>query len=153
MDQAVRPAKGAVYSFLYNHWWPDGYEPEEEIQKDRHVEVEGIIELAENFPSIVKGVKVAVTPPIRRKYGLEPVVRGREAARAAGLRLMLHIGDIGAPSLEATPSRVTAEAPHDLEVLLAMGDLNLPRSDIQPVCHHLFSGRIDDVEYLLIIVE
>ena len=110
VDQAVRPAKGAVYCFLYNHRWPDGYEPEEEIHKDRHIEVDGLIELAEKFPSIVKGVKVAVTPPIRRKYGLEPLRRGREAARAAGIRLMLHIGDISAPSLEATPPEVTAEA-------------------------------------------
>ena len=110
MDEVIRPSRSTIYSFLYNHWWPDSYEPEEECDKDRHIDVEGIIELAGKYPNIVKGVKVAVMPPITRKYGLEPVVRGREAARAAGLRLMLHIGDIGAPNLEATHPDVTSEA-------------------------------------------
>ncbi len=109
-DEVVRPIRATVYGFLYNHWWPSGYEPEDEIHKDRHIDIDGIVELAGKYPDIVKGVKVAVTPPIRRKYGLAPIVRGREAARAAGIRLMLHVGDISAPTLESTPSEVTAEA-------------------------------------------
>jgi len=110
LETVIRPSHSRIYSFLYNHWWPDGTEPEEALHKDRHIEVEGVIELAEAHPDIVKGVKVAVMPPITRKYGLEPVVRGREAARATGLRLMLHIGDIGAPHLDATPPELTSQA-------------------------------------------
>jgi dihydroorotase len=110
LETVIGPSRSRICSFLYNHWWPDGTEPDEALQKDRHIDVEGIIELAEAFPDIGKGVKVAVMPPITRKYGLEPVVRGREAARAAGLRLMLHVGDIGAPHLDATPPEVTSQA-------------------------------------------
>ncbi len=110
LETVIRPSHSRIYSFLYNHWWPDGTEPEEALHKDRDIEVEGIIELAEAHPNIVKGVKVAVMPPITRKYGLETVVRGREAARAAGLRLMLHIGDIGTPHLDATPPELTSQA-------------------------------------------
>jgi dihydroorotase len=110
LETVIRPCHSRIYSFLYNHWWPDGSEPDDALENDRHIEVDGIIELAAAYPDIVKGVKVAVMPPITRKYGLEPVVRGREAARAAGLRLMLHIGDIGAPHLDATPPEVTSQA-------------------------------------------
>jgi dihydroorotase len=110
LETVIRPCHSRIYSFLYNHWWPDGSEPDDALENDRHIEVDGIIELAAAYPDIVKGVKVAVMPPITRKYGLEPVVRGREAARAAGLRLMLHIGDIGAPHLDATPSEMTSQA-------------------------------------------
>lgn len=110
LETVVRPSQSRIYSFLYNHWWPDGTEPEEALQEDRHIDVEGIVELAEAYPEVIKGVKVAVMPPITRKYGLEPVVRGRAAARAAGLRLMLHIGDIGARHLDATLPEVTSQA-------------------------------------------
>lgn len=134
LNNVIRPNESAIYSFLYNHWWPDGYEREEEIYKDRHIDVDEIIELAEKYPNIVKGVKVAVTPPIRRKYGLEPVVRGREAARVAGLRLMLHIGDIGAPILDPTPPEVTSEA---LD-LLDPGDI------LTHVFSPLTGGGLDD---------
>jgi len=70
LETVIRPSHSRIYSFLYNHWWPDGTEPEEALHKDRDIEVEGIIELAEAHPNIVKGVKVAVMPPITRKYGV-----------------------------------------------------------------------------------
>ncbi|MEM7172999.1 MAG: amidohydrolase family protein [Pseudomonadota bacterium] len=109
----------AVYSFLYNHWWPSGFESEEELSQDLHIEVDGLVDLAERFPEIVRGIKVAVMPPITRKYGLAPVEKGREAAQAAGLPMMLHVGDIGAPHLDATPREMTERA---LD-LLAEGDV------------------------------
>ena len=80
-DNIVNKSQTSVYSFLYNHWWPSGFETKEEIRQDLHIEVDGIVELAQRFPQIVKGVKVAVMPPVTRKYGLEPVIKGREAAR------------------------------------------------------------------------
>ena len=117
--RVIETSKSALYSFLYNHWWPSGFEPEAGLKTDLHVEVDGIVALAERYPEIVKGVKVAVMPPITRKYGIVPVQRGREAASAAGLRMMLHIGDIGAPKLAATPPELTSRA---LD-LLAPGDI------------------------------
>lgn len=61
-------------------------------------------------------------------------MRGREAARVAGLRLMLHIGDIGAPILDPTPPEVTSEA---LD-LLDPGDI------LTHVFSPLTGGGLDD---------
>jgi dihydroorotase len=109
-DGVIAATESSIYVFLSNHWWPDGYSPPREPGDLSPIDVDQIVAAARAHPDVVKGVKVAVTPAIRREYGLRPLVEAREAARQAGLRLMLHIGDIGNPALPATPSAVTAEA-------------------------------------------
>jgi dihydroorotase len=138
-DRVVATTKSSIYAFVSNHWWPDGYSPPREPGDLPPIDVDAIVAAARANPDLVKGVKVAVTPAIRREYGLRPIAEAREAARAAGLRLMLHIGDIGNPALPATPSDVTAEAIG----LLQQGDI------LTHVYSPIAGGPLDEDERVL----
>ena len=44
-ETVIHASKVSIYSFLYNHWWPIDYDPEDESFNDRHIETEGVIAL------------------------------------------------------------------------------------------------------------
>ena len=133
----------SVYSFLYNHWWSSGYEAptkaRDPAEFGNDIDLEAIVSAADTRPDMVKGIKVAVTPAIRRDFGLEPIVKARAAASAGGLRLMLHVGDIGNPALPPTPSTITSEAIG----LLEPGDI------LTHVYSPMTGGPLDESEALL----
>ena len=83
------------------------------------MDVDGVVEIARNNPDLVKGVKVIVAPRTVQNLGLKHVEASKRAAREGGVRLMMHIGDIGPKSQTPTPSDVTAEA----LAMLDAGDL------------------------------
>ena len=124
-----------VYSLLTNHNWPSGYGPS---QIDP-VDTEAVRDAISTYPDSVLGIKVALTPAIVDAYGLDGLKKAREVAADTGTRVMLHIGDIGNPALEPTPSSVTSEA---LGMLQA-GDI------LTHVYSPLTGGPLDEHEKLL----
>ena len=105
--QYVLPkAQTTVYSFLSVFRERSLGAPPSEDQMD----VDGVVEIARNNPDLVKGVKVIVASRTVQSLGLKHVEASKRAAREGGVRLMMHIGDIGPKSQTPTPSDVTAEA-------------------------------------------
>jgi dihydroorotase len=99
-------AQTTVYSFLSVFRDRSLGAPPSEEQMD----VGGVVEIARNNPDLVKGVKVIVAPRTVQNLGLKHVDASKRAAREGGVRLMMHIGDIGPKSQTPTPSEVTARA-------------------------------------------
>jgi dihydroorotase len=108
-------AQTTVYSFLSVFRDRSLGAPPSEEQMD----VDGVVEIARNNPDLVKGVKVIVAPRTVQNLGLKHVEASKRAAREGGVRLMMHIGDIGPKSQTPTPSEVTARA----LTMLDAGDL------------------------------
>ena len=84
-------AQTTVYSFLSVFRDRSLGAPPSEEQMD----VGGVVEIARNNPDLVKGVKVIVAPRTVQNLGLKHVDASKRAAREGGVRLMMHIGDIG----------------------------------------------------------
>ncbi len=125
----------AVYALLTNHNWPDGFRP----PKVDPVDVKAVRDAIVSHPDSVLGIKVALTPAIVGAYGLDGLRKAREVAAETGTMVMLHIGDIGNPALDSTPSSVTSEA---LGMLQA-GDI------LTHVYSPLTGGPLDENEQLL----
>ena len=114
--QYVLPkAQTTVYSFLSVFRERSLGAPPSEDQMD----VDGVVEIARNNPDLVKGVKVIVASRTVQSLGLKHVEASKRAAREGGVRLMMHIGDIGPKSQTPTPSEVTTQA----VAMLDPGDL------------------------------
>ena len=105
-EYVLPKAQTTVYSFLSVFRDRSLGAPPSEDQMD----VDGVVEIARNNPDLVKGVKVIVAPRTVQNLGLKHVEASKKAARDGGVRLMMHIGDIGPRSQTPTPSDVTAEA-------------------------------------------
>ena len=114
-EYVLPKAQTTVYSFLSIFRERSLGAPPSEEQMD----VDGVVEIARNNPNLVKGVKVIVAPRTVQNLGLKHVEASKRAAREGGVRLMMHIGDIGPKSQTPTPSEVTAEA----VAMLDPGDL------------------------------
>lgn len=125
----------SVYSLLTNHNWPDGFcTPDVDP-----VDVDAVRDAIVSYPDSVLGIKVALTPAIVGAYGLDGLKKAREVAADTGTTVMLHIGDIGNPALDPTPSSVTSEALG----LLQAGDI------LTHVYSPLTGGPLDENEQLL----
>ena len=74
------------------------------------IDGEGATRIAREHPELVKGLKVIVAPRIVHAIGLKQLEASKEAAREAGTRLMMHIGDIGPKSQTPTPPELTVQA-------------------------------------------
>ena len=105
-DIVLPQAQTRVYSFL-------------SIFQDRTIQssptefeldVEGVVRVARENPDLVKGIKVIVSPRTVQAVGLKHVEAAKAAAREAGLRVMMHIGDIGPKHQIATSPETVAKA-------------------------------------------
>ena len=134
-DYVFPKAKTKVYSFLSIFRERSLGAPPNESQMD----VEGVVDIARNNPDVVKGVKVIVAPRTVQNLGLKHVEASKDAARKAGIRLMMHIGDIGPRSQTPTPSHLTTEA-------LAMLD---PGDCVTHVFTPLTGAALDEDGHLL----
>ena len=105
-EYVLPKAQTTVYSFLSIFRERSLGAPPAEEQMD----VDGVVEIARNNPDLVKGVKVIVAPRTVQNLGLKHVEASKRAARESGIRLMMHIGDIGPKRQTPTPSEVTAQA-------------------------------------------
>ena len=103
-DVVFPQAQTKVWSFL--SIFHDKTVPADESQLD----VAGVVKTAKENPDIIKGVKCLVQPTIVKIMGLKHVEAATAAAREAGLRVLMHIGDIGPKTLPSTPPEVTARA-------------------------------------------
>jgi dihydroorotase len=104
-------AKTKVYSFL--SVFHDRSNPM--ANNESEIDVQGVVRTARENPGLVKGVKVLVYPRTVQVMGLRHVEAARAAAREAGLRVMMHIGDIGPKSQTPTPPEITSQALSMLE--------------------------------------
>ena len=95
-----------VYSFL--SVFHDRSNPMAQSEDD--IDIEGVVRTAQEHPDVVKGVKCLVYPRTVQTLGLKHVQAAKTAAREAGLRVMMHIGDIGPKSQTPTPPEVVADA-------------------------------------------
>ncbi len=95
-----------VYSFL--SVFHDKSDPMAQSEED--IDVQGVVRTALANPDVVKGVKCLVYPRTVQTLGLKHVQAAKTAAREAGLRVMMHIGDIGPKSQVPTPPEVVADA-------------------------------------------
>lgn len=105
-EYVLPKAQTTVYSFLSVFRDRSLGAPPSEDQMD----VDGVVEIARNNPDLVKGVKVIVAPRTVQNLGLKHVEASKRAAREGGVRLMMHIGDIGPRNQTPTPSDITTEA-------------------------------------------
>ena len=78
------------------------------------IDTAGVVRTARENPELVKGVKVVVAPHTVQAMGLKHVEAAKQATHEAGLRVMMHIGDIG-PKKGPTPSEVVGQALSMLE--------------------------------------
>ncbi len=79
------------------------------------IDVAGVVKTAREHPDVVVGVKALVAPRLVQAMGLEHVEATFRAAREAGIRVMLHIGDIGPKGQTPTPRDLTVQALSMLE--------------------------------------
>ena len=100
--RVIADAKTTVYSFLGTFNRQAG--PWEEIAADKMPAV------AKANPELVKGVKIHSMPLVNGIHGIAHIKAAKRGAVAAGLPLMLHIGDIGNRELPATTSDATSRA-------------------------------------------
>ena len=105
-DVVLSRAQTTVYSFL--SVFHDRSNPAANDESD--IDVAGVIRTARQNPERVKGVKCLVHPLTVQALGLKHVEAAKAAAREAGIRLMMHIGDIGPKSLPPTPPEVVSRA-------------------------------------------
>jgi dihydroorotase len=112
-SEVVSQAQTKVYSFL--SVFRDRNLPDDESLLD----VDAIVKTAAENPGIVKGVKCLVQPSAIQLMGIKHVEAATTAAREAGLRVLMHIGDIGSKDLPQTPPELTAKAIS----LLSAGDI------------------------------
>ena len=128
-------AQTTVYSFL--SIFRDRTDPLNFKESD--LDVPGVVKTAQENPDQVKGVKVLVYSRLVQAMGLRHVEAARRAASEAGIRMMLHIGDIG-------PKRQTPTQPEVVRRAISM----LQSGDIVT---HVFSpltgAALDDEGTLL----
>ena len=105
-DFVLPRARTRVYPFLRIH--PD--QPHQPTPKESDMDPEGVVKIARDNPELVKGIKVLVAQNTVQALGLKHVEASRAAAREAGIRLMMHIGDIGPEGLAATLPEVVDQA-------------------------------------------
>ena len=80
---------------------------------------EGVARIAAEHPDLMIGVKVILSPRMVEAHGLRHLEASTKAARDAGVKLMLHIGDIGPKGQTPTPAEVTSRA----LAMLELGDI------------------------------
>ena len=112
-NDVVSQAQTKVYSFL--SVFRDRNLPDDESLLD----IDAIVKTAADNPGIVKGVKCLVQPSTVQLMGIKHVEAATKAAREAGLRVLMHIGDIGSKDLPQTPPELTSQALS----LLSSGDI------------------------------
>ena len=113
-DVVFPHAQTKVYSFL-SIFHDRTVQTDDESQLD----VSGVVRTARENPDIVKGVKCLVQPRIVQIMGLKHLEAATAAAREAGIRVLMHMGDIGPKDLPQTPPEVVARALS----MLAPGDI------------------------------
>ena len=104
-DVVFSQAQTKVYSFLSIF-----HDRVHQSNDESELDVAGVVKTARDNPDIVKGVKCLVQPRIVQAMGLKHVEAATAAAREAGLRVMMHIGDIGPKTQTPTPPEITARA-------------------------------------------
>ena len=114
-DVVLPQAQTRVYSFL--SIFRD--RTVQSVPTESDIDVEGVVRVAQENPDLVKGVKVIVAPRTVQAVGLKHVEASKVAAREAGLRVMMHIGDIGPKRQTPTPPETVARAVS----MLGPGDL------------------------------
>jgi dihydroorotase len=85
---------------------------------ERLIDMDATIRAVEAHRALVRGIKVLMSGPVVDLLGIEAVRRAVHVARATGTRLMVHIGDLGAP-----PSPRAAGLTREVLDLLAPGDI------------------------------
>ena len=112
-NDVVSQAQTKVYSFL--SVFRDRNLPDDESLLD----IDAIVKTAADNPGIVRGVKCLVQPSAIKLMGIKHVEAATKAARESGLRVLMHIGDIGSKDLPQTPPELTSQALN----LLSAGDI------------------------------
>ncbi|MBK5267141.1 MAG: amidohydrolase/deacetylase family metallohydrolase [Acidimicrobiia bacterium] len=108
----VTRAKTKVYTNIHIARYGIAHVPEANTLAD--IDIDATVETISRYPEIV-GVKVRACGPVVEDHGLAPLEAAAQAARKAGVRLMVHIGD-------ANFGR-SAEITRQLLPLLEAGDL------------------------------
>ena len=105
-DVVLPQAKTRVYSFL--SIFRDRSNPM--MNEESQIDIAGVVRTAAENPDIVKGVKALVYPGTVQAMGLRHVEAAKTASREAGIRFMMHIGDIGPKNQTPTPPEVVGQA-------------------------------------------
>jgi dihydroorotase len=105
-DVVLPRAQTSVYSFL--SIFQDRSRPM--MSDESQIDIAGVVETAKGNPELVKGVKVLIYPGTVQSMGLKHLEAAKAAARESGIRVLMHIGDIGPKSQTPTPPEVTARA-------------------------------------------
>ena len=109
-DVTLGQAKTKVYAYVSIFRDRSRLTPDES-----QIDAAGVVKTARENPDLVKGVKCAVQARLVNVMGLKHVEAATAAAREAGIRVMLHVGDIGPKPQVPTPPEVVVRAVSMLE--------------------------------------
>jgi dihydroorotase len=114
LTEVAGPAKTNVYNLLsmfslFAEGDPRGAGRERDFL-GRVLDPEGVVETARAHPDRVVGIKIHVMPAHNEVFGMRHLEAAREAADAAGIPILMHVGDIGSPDRPETDPGFTAAA-------------------------------------------
>jgi dihydroorotase len=100
----IEPTGTRIFAFL--HIGSTGLAGPWEIRDRADINVGRTAEVARAHPSVVRGIKIRASGPGVAALGIEAFRLAKEAARAAGLPLMVHIGDPEGHHDQAATARI-----------------------------------------------
>lgn len=106
-DFVLSQAQTRVYAFL--SIFRDRTNPLVDV-RESDMDPEGVVRIAQEHPDLVRGVKAFVHNRTVPLMGLKQLETAKAAAREAGIRVTVHIGDNGPKGPAPTPPEVVGEA-------------------------------------------
>ena len=106
-DFVLSQAETRVYAFL--SIFRDRTNPLVDV-RESDMDAEGVVRIAQEHPDVVRGVKAFVHNRTVPVMGLKQLETAKAAAREAGIRVTVHIGDNGPKGPAPTPPEVVGEA-------------------------------------------
>ena len=101
-DFVLSQARTRVYSFLSIFG-----DRRCAMDKESDMDMAGVVKVARENPEVVKGVKAFIIPRTMQSMGLKHPEVTKAAAREAGIRVLIHIGDNGPKGFIPTPPEMT----------------------------------------------
>ena len=103
-DFVLAQAQTKVYGFL------SIFGDRRKMTGESALDVAGVVRVAQENPDVIKGVKASMVPMWLKEFGLRHLEAAKTAAREAGIRMMIHIGDNGPKGFVLTPPELTRKA-------------------------------------------
>ncbi len=121
----IQTSRTRVFAFL--HISHTGVAVTPEIRTREDIDIERTVQTATRYPDLIRGIKIRAVGPGIAAMGLEAFRLAKEAARAAKIPLMVHIGDRSGKNPQETTAAILR--------LLEAGD----------IVTHMYSGETGSI--------